>query len=369
MEYYNYNELYHYGLKGMKWGVRRFQNPDGSFTAAGKARYFSRGAGENYKKIGRSGGVSGGLGNKIAAKVYDVNERYYTKRGNKAMATANRKAKERQLNQYNAKNTPEARAKRAKKLKKAAKIGAAAAGTALAAYGVYKLHQSGKDKELIDSAKQFVSRASSKNKYIGKHLDVSREANSFGNKVKMAGYEALGRADNAAQSARRLAGRASDAAGRAANAVGTRAKMAGYEALGRADNAAQSARKLAGRAASGARNAATKARIETQLGAYRALGDKGFNRVRNAAAGVNRAANSAASAASRAGTRAKRAVATAGLSGSIRANTAAMRAGNAAARARGSITQAQRAAVNAYKRMHPNTSLSTRDILRNLRGR
>lgn len=33
------NELYHYGVKGMKWGVRRYQNPDGSLTSAGKSRY------------------------------------------------------------------------------------------------------------------------------------------------------------------------------------------------------------------------------------------------------------------------------------------------------------------------------------------
>lgn len=32
-------ELYHYGTKGMKWGVRRYQNKDGSLTPAGKKRY------------------------------------------------------------------------------------------------------------------------------------------------------------------------------------------------------------------------------------------------------------------------------------------------------------------------------------------
>ena len=31
-------ELYHYGVKGMRWGVRRWQNKDGSLTSAGKAR-------------------------------------------------------------------------------------------------------------------------------------------------------------------------------------------------------------------------------------------------------------------------------------------------------------------------------------------
>lgn len=36
--YYN-NQIWHWGVKGMKWGVRRYQNADGSLTDAGKKRY------------------------------------------------------------------------------------------------------------------------------------------------------------------------------------------------------------------------------------------------------------------------------------------------------------------------------------------
>ena len=33
------NELYHSGILGMRWGIRRFQRKDGSLTAEGKKRY------------------------------------------------------------------------------------------------------------------------------------------------------------------------------------------------------------------------------------------------------------------------------------------------------------------------------------------
>ena len=35
---YKYNYLMHWGIKGMKWGIRRYQNEDGTWTEAGKVR-------------------------------------------------------------------------------------------------------------------------------------------------------------------------------------------------------------------------------------------------------------------------------------------------------------------------------------------
>lgn len=45
MEY----ELYHHGIKGQKWGVRRFENEDGTLTPAGKERYGRTGEGRKHR--------------------------------------------------------------------------------------------------------------------------------------------------------------------------------------------------------------------------------------------------------------------------------------------------------------------------------
>lgn len=41
--------IQHSGIKGMKWGVRRYQNKDGSLTDAGKKRYGSEADSKGYK--------------------------------------------------------------------------------------------------------------------------------------------------------------------------------------------------------------------------------------------------------------------------------------------------------------------------------
>lgn len=64
------SELYHYGIKNQRWGVRRFQNPDGSLTPAGRERYLA----ERIPRKNRTVFVSG------SSKTQDKSSGYYLKR-------------------------------------------------------------------------------------------------------------------------------------------------------------------------------------------------------------------------------------------------------------------------------------------------
>ncbi len=54
MSNYDYNVLCHHGIKGQKWGIRRYQNEDGSLTIEGKKRYGSGQYAQAAKEFGKT---------------------------------------------------------------------------------------------------------------------------------------------------------------------------------------------------------------------------------------------------------------------------------------------------------------------------
>ena len=63
------SELYHYGIKGQKWGVRGFQNADRTWTAAGKERYGRK------KNVGTiKSGEPGVLAKHQLRKTFDISD-------------------------------------------------------------------------------------------------------------------------------------------------------------------------------------------------------------------------------------------------------------------------------------------------------
>ena len=84
------NELYHYGIKGQKWGIRRYQNPDGSLTDEGKNRYQK--IEDDIKKsalIEERGIALANYGNLIEGRAHDEDSPISLKV--RLAATANRK--------------------------------------------------------------------------------------------------------------------------------------------------------------------------------------------------------------------------------------------------------------------------------------
>lgn len=114
-------ELEHYGVRGQKWGERRYQNPDGSLTAAGRAHY----------------GVGQG-GSRRMSRQYNRQ----VKKLNRLMAKADKGLQRANIEKYN------------KRAKTAMKVGNVAAGTAAAlGLGVHGLGRLAKnlDDKVVES--------------------------------------------------------------------------------------------------------------------------------------------------------------------------------------------------------------------------
>ena len=78
------DELYHHGVKGMKWGVRRYQNKDGSLTTAGKKKEYKKSL-KSDKKIRRDLELKT-YDSARFANAYSKKSKSYSKKYEKAIA-------------------------------------------------------------------------------------------------------------------------------------------------------------------------------------------------------------------------------------------------------------------------------------------
>ena len=98
---YNYtpssDELYHHGIIGMKWGIRRYQNPDGSLTPAGRRKLEKQDAKWAKKKSSKITAQA----KKLSQRELDVYGNYLLKLPN--ARNANGKLSAKTVNAYNRK--------------------------------------------------------------------------------------------------------------------------------------------------------------------------------------------------------------------------------------------------------------------------
>lgn len=112
--------LEHHGIKGMHWGIRRFQREDGSLTSAGKKRKLVN---EHKNEGEKKPSALKRAGHKALGKVYELNEKAYSKLGNKTLASMNKAAKEEQYKKAGYSGETKKASEKAVKSKEPVKVG------------------------------------------------------------------------------------------------------------------------------------------------------------------------------------------------------------------------------------------------------
>ena len=376
MDYYGYvfireSDLKHYGLKGMHWGTRRWQNADGTFNAAGKQRYFSRGTGEDYHPVGRS---SGGGGSKAS--------------GSPPASNGNGPTSQKSFDK-----------EKAKKIAKGVAIGAAVVGgTVLVAYGAKTL----KDQDVIGKMRAGkLANAKALEQYKTEKLQIKLEGKEMRESLKTGFQESV--ASTKTEGSKSLAENVGDAVGKAttkgiqatsnaakkayeaatseqakqayknaAKAVGETAKKAYQTAT--SEKAVEGYKKAAQATGAAAKKAYQAATSEQAKQAYKTAGKtvtkaaQGTKTAVKTAASITKSTIEVAKIASQHPQETKVAMDyTAQMLRNLQGMSVA-NARNSQAVARSNATEQYNAQALArqYRQEHPNTKLSTSQIVRNM---
>ena len=145
MPYYVYGgELFHYGVLGMRWGVRRYQNIDGSLTEAGKdhrTKYVAREQKRLTKQYARYEKKYQRKADKAAKKGDTKTRDYWLNRKKDAIASRDKVSK--YIDNMDWDQIREDEARDMAGIKKAAKVGAIAGATVVGGGGLAALSAAG----------------------------------------------------------------------------------------------------------------------------------------------------------------------------------------------------------------------------------